>query len=270
MSFFKVIANLLPNAKAWRVTTNKNLRLFFEGLAPVGDGVKTFFDSIFLDIFPETTRELDAWEQQFGIRSNGDTDAVRREKLAAAWQVIGGQSPRYLQDTLQAYGFDVYVHEWWEPGTEPSTGQIGCATPRNPFLYLSNPELVVYVVECGEPLAQCGEPTAEAGDTVTLKGYALVNRATRTVRGYTVLCGETLAQCGETTAEAGEYAGFIQEDLTYILPTDTEKWPYFLYIGGVNYGDFADIPLTKKTEFEELCLKICPSQQWLGIIVNYV
>jgi uncharacterized protein YmfQ (DUF2313 family) len=112
MNAFRQFEHLLPRGEAWRITLEKTLRKFFEGLGPNTDDAVNFVDLVFLDLFPDTTRELAQWETQFGLPGTG-TDTERRASLLAAWQASGGQSPRYLQDVMQAAGFDVYVFEWW-------------------------------------------------------------------------------------------------------------------------------------------------------------
>lgn len=268
--FLRMYKHLLPNSRAWSITTGKNLRNFFEGLTGFGFNVKIFLDLIFLDIKPQFTRELDEWERQFGLRDTGLTEQQRRDRLAATWKALGGQDPRYIQDTLQANGFDVYVHEWWIPGSQAVPGVKACATPRNPLTYLRNSvEGIIYVVECGELLAQCGEVTAEAGNTSGATGYALVNKVYVPAVAQ-AQAGELLMQAGEEVAECGNILGYGEARKEYIVPNDPTEWPYFLYIGGEVFGTLAQIDPKRKDEFEELCLKICPTQQWLGILVEYI
>lgn len=271
MMFLRIFKHLLPNARAWRVTVDKKLRQFFEGLSGVGSDVKTFFDEVWLDIFPQTTRELNNWEQQFGLRDTGITEQERRDRLDATWKALGGQDPRYIQDTLQANGFDVYVHEWWEPGSEPVPGVKQCVTPRNPLMWLRREFIEVsLLVECGEPSALCGEPFAEAGNSLNPRGYPLVNKIFETIPDILPLCGEAVAEAGEPEALCGNYFEFRGIQREYIVPNDPAKWPYFLYIGGETFGTIAQVDPKRRDEFEALCLKICPAQQWLGILVEYV
>lgn len=271
MTFLRVFKHLLPNARAWRITVDKKLRQFFEGLSGAGSDVKTFFDGVWLDIFPEITREIGAWEQQFGLRDTGITEQQRRDRLDATWKALGGQDPRYIQDTLQANGFDVYVHEWWEPGTEPAPGVKQCVTPRNPLMWLRREFTGVSIlVECGEALSQCGEAFAEAGNSLEPRGYPLVNKIFETVPDVLPLCGGAIAEAGEPEALCGNYFEFTEKLRDYIVPNDPAKWPYFLYIGGETFGDIAQIDPKRRDEFEALCLKICPTQQWLGILAEYV
>ena len=269
MLFFRIFKHLLPNSRAWRITTNKRLREFFQGLSGLGADVKTFLDLIWLDLFPGTTRDLDAWDKQFGLPNTGLTDQQRRDRLDATWKALGGQDPRYIQDTLQANGFDVFVHEWWEPGTEAIVNVKACATPRNPLLVLKRETDPASMVDCGEDDAACGEAFAECGNGIEPLGYTLVNKVFFTEPNIIPICGEAVAECGEPSALCDNYTDFIERLRNYIIPLDTEKWPYFLYIGGSVFGDLAQVDPKRKDEFEALCLKICPAQQWLGILVTY-
>ena len=271
MIFLRVFKHLLPSARAWRITVDKKLRQFFEGLSGVGSDVKTFFDSTWLDIFPETTREITAWENQFGLRDTGIAEQERRDRLTASWRALGGQDPSYIQDTLRANGFDVYVHEWWEPGTQAEPGVKQCVIPRNPLVWLRREFTgVSSLIDCGEPTALCGEPFAEAGSSLQPAGYPLVNKVFQTTADIIPLCGESLAESGEPEASCGNYVKFREDLRQYTVPTDPAKWPYFLYIGGETFGTLSQVDPKRRDEFEALCLKICPAQQWLGILVEYV
>lgn len=268
MKFLRIWQHLLANGKATRLTAEKQLRQFFAGLS--FDAERKFFDEIWLDIFPETTRQLDLWEMHFfGVVATNLTDQERRDRLDATWKAQGGQDPRYIQDTLQANGFNVFIHEWWEPGTEPGVGVKRCVEPRNPFLYLKEDNAPpIYTNECGEQTAECGEAGADCGESLNPTGFALVNKVVENVLQETMQCGEQTAECGEAGADCGERA-FVSRPKVYTIPTDREKWPYFLYIGGETFPNSATVDAGRRDEFEALCLKICPLQQWLGMLISY-
>ena len=270
--FFRIFQHLLPKARAWAITANKQLREFVEGLsAGVGDDPKEFFDDLNDDLRPQTTRQLDEWDFQFGLSDVGLSEQARRDRIAAAWKALGGQDPRYIEDTLRDNGFDVYLHEWWEPGTEPAIGVQGAATPRNPLLVLRDDFTGVEpAVDCGEPFAECGESFAECGNSSTPLGYPLVNKLLITQKNITVGCGDPLTESGEPQMECGNFDGFTDLTLNYTIPAVPAVWPFFLYIGAETYPNIAQVDLNRKNEFEELCLKICPAQQWLGILVQYI
>tara|TARA_R110000744_G_scaffold333450_1_gene438846 strand:+ start:7363 stop:8178 length:816 start_codon:yes stop_codon:yes gene_type:complete len=270
MMFLRIFKHLLPNARAWRVTVDKKLRQFFEGLSGTGDNVKSFFDGIWGDLFPETTREISAWERQFGLPGTELTEQQRRDRLSASWKALGGQDPRYIQDTLRENGFDVYVHEWWEPSSTPEPGVKICVEPRNPLLWLRRESSgVATLVDCGEPMALCGEAFAEAGNGLSPRGYPLVNKIIQTEPDFLTVCGESIAEAGGPEALSGNYFVFVDRPKEYIVPANPDKWPYFLYIGAETFGELAQVTPSRRDEFEALCLKICPTQQWLGILVEY-
>lgn len=268
IDFLRIFEHLLPYSKAFQLTINKKLKEFIQGLSFLPSEIVNYFDLIFLDIFPSTTRQLDEWEYQFGFVNNGLDEVQRRNRLDAYWKDKGGQSPRYIQDILQSNGFDVYVHEWWEYGTESSVNIKSCTTPRNPLLYLNEDGVITFTIQCGEPLAQCGEPLAQCGQSLNPLGYVLVNKIYESVI-MNFECGEPLAQCGEPLAQCGEILGYGQKLKKYTIPNDISKFPYFIYIGSQNFGDFAIINPQRKDELENLILKICPTHQWVGMLVQY-
>ena len=257
--FLRIYQHILPKAKAWQLTIDKQLRQFFDGLTGIGSDIKGFFDLIWYDIFPETTREIDAWETQFGLPATDLTEQERRDRLAATWQALGGQDPRYIQDTLQAAGFDVYLHEWWADDTP---------TPRNPLLVLNdgiNP--LQYIANCGAQKANCGNSEANCGATNQPTGFPLVNKLLEAL--MTAVCGAQAMNCGNPEAVCGATSATYTPK-RYIVPADVDKWPFFLYIGGQTYPNKATVPASRKNEFETLCLKICPTQNWLGMLIDYV
>ena len=228
----RVYEHLLPRAVAWSLKVTKRLREFFEGLTDLPSDTRDFVDGVYDDIQPQLTRELPTWENQFGLVGQSSlTEQQRRDRLEAEWSALGGQSPRYLQDTVRAAGFDVYFHEWWDlPLTEPPT-------VRNPLGVLQQGgSAVVFIAECGEAIAECGEASALCGDTTTPKGYALVNK---------------------------------DFGIPYTIPGDSSKWPYFIYFGGETFGDQASVSAARKNEFETLLLKLCPTHLWIGVMADF-
>lgn len=270
---FSLIKRLLPRGRAWALVVKKRLREFFEGLAAGAfDPVVSEFDDRFNDLDPQQTTQLSQWESQFGLPDVGLSEQGRRDRLEAAWSAVGGQSPRYVQDTLRAAGFDVYVHEWWVPSVEyPAGGSVnGLPVPvaRDPFLYLWDGVAPRDFVGCGHDLAYCGGDSCFSNSqTGAPPGYLLVNKLHSETSGVQG-CGHDLMECGGDDASSGVTV-IIEDTGGYVIPSDPTKYPYFLYIGGQTFPDQATVPLARRDEFEDLCLKICPAQLWLGILVDY-
>lgn len=248
--FFRIFQHLLPDGLATRIRDGQKawayghghkwgeqglkwgstaggrpIDRFFRALTSPFARAREFVDGIYLDLFSETTRELDRWEHQFGlIRAAAESD--RRSNISAAWQATGGQSPRYLQDIMQAAGFDIYIHQWWTTGA-----------PYDPRDHTTDP--LFGTVQCGEPLAQCGETTAFCNNFLANEPGYLVNRNLLNVAPPAI-------------------------------PSDPDKWRYFLYWGAATFPNKAQIPAARRLEFERLLLKLCPTRQWLVTLVDYV
>lgn len=226
--FLRIFQHLLPDAVAWRLKTGKKLTEFFGGLSGAPSDARDFVDRVHLDLFPDTTRALPEWEEQFGLVASG-VEGARRLNLDAAWKATGGQSPRYLQDVVRAAGFDVYVHEWWVPETDPR--QV-----RDPRDHTNVP--LFGTVQCGEPLAQCGETTAQANRFLANEPRYLVNLNLTPVAPPAI-------------------------------PDDQSLWPFFVYFGAETFGEDAEIVVTRRAEFERLLLRICPAHLWIVTMVTY-
>lgn len=238
--YFRMFQHLLPRARAWTLSTGSTIRDFFSGLGASVVEYKQFLDLIWLDLLPRSTRQLDLWGEQFGLLPNDITTETKRKRLDAAWQAMGGQGKDYIEGILQASGFDVYIHEWWVPGYEPPPNVHQALGPRDPFAVMVPP------------------------------GYLLVNKLSYTSTDYTVVCGEPDAQCGEPDAQAGNFTGYLEQDYNYTLPQDAYYWHDIVYIGGETYGSFAAVDANRKDEFDELVLKLFPTQLWMVILVDFL
>jgi len=271
MTGFDLLTHLLPNARAWRVTVAKQLREVLGGLGALADSIRGFFDGIYGDTRPQETRELTAWELQFALPNAGLTTQQRRDRLDATWKALGAQDPHYIQETLQNSGFDVYVHEWWEPVGGRSGGSVnGDVSPvaREPSVYLDDGFTGYgFTMLDGRAGIQDGAALAQDGGTTTPLGYPLVNRITLATT-VSIADGSEGMNDGGALAQDGRFRTST-ELKPYQIPADPEKYPFFLYIGGATFPDTTEVLESRRTEFEELCLKICPAEQWLGLLITY-
>jgi hypothetical protein len=263
---FKVMQHLLPNGRAWRTTSPaKPLKKLVEGLSAWGGDVRASLDTDYDELRPETTGALNEWEYQFGLPPTLTANGPRRSRLSGAWRAFGGQSPYYIQTTLQNAGFDVYVHEWWVPGTERAP------VVRDPLDYLSRNSdgSLTDVIACGYPGAVCNGPTMLCGNFVGAPGLPLVNKVPVSVLNLSALCGAALMVCGGPSALANNGVDYSSVRKVYSIPSGAQYWPHFIYIGGATFPQLASVPSSRREEFEELCLKIRPLGKWLGMLVNY-
>jgi hypothetical protein len=233
--FFRIIKHLLPTGIAWRVlkTAGRAIERFFEGLAGLPQDIRTFIDLVYLDLFPSTTRQLAEWENQFALEATG-SETHRRLRLAAEWKAHGGQSPHYLQGIVQAAGFDVFIHEWWSSGPP--------YIARDPRDYTTQP--TIGTVQCAPP---------DLNQWQCCSG------------------GPGQAQCNRFLGNETHYLvnDLLNREAPPRVPDDPRYWPYFLYWGGETFPDHATVPATRRAEFEQLLLKLCPAQKWLVLLVDY-
>lgn len=273
MMVFKALRHLLPKGLAFRLFPGTKIEAFTKAVSDTADSAVVEVDNTFLQVLPDHTTAIDEWGQQFAIDGiNTLSLADARARIKAQWRAVGGQDPAYLQDVLRTAGFDVYVHEWWEPSSVPAVGDHACATPRDPNSVLRPSYVgVPSAPQCGEAWVQCGEPLAQCTDigTVLVQGYPLVNKILTTKKVYSALCSETWVQCGEPLAQCGQFSTIQDSFVNYTVPVDPSKWAYFLYIGGPNFGDVATVPADRRNDFENLAIAYRPAHLWLGMIVKY-
>jgi len=252
MLFFRVLTHLLPRAKAWRVTVDKTLRKYLLGLAGTPEAFKTYVDQVWEDAFPTTTRELAAWETQFGIERYGGTPE-RRVALAGEWAATGGQSPHYIQTVLHAAGFtNVFIHEWW--------ASVDPWVARDPRLYTNIPTIGTW--QCTGYTS--GPPFSPAN--------ALDDQPQCSPYGPDPF-GEpyTQAQCNRFLANDPRYLvnKTLTDEAPPPIPDDESKFPYFLYFGAETFGDDATLFESQRERFERLILKLSPMQHWLVTMITY-
>lgn len=241
MSFFRIFQHLLPDAAAWRLTIEKTLRRFFEGLAGGPEDAVEFVDGVYAELSPETTLSIAEWEKQFGIVPSADaTENERRAALAAEWAATGGQSPSYIQGVLHAAGFtNLFVFDWWEDGAPPYVA-------RDPRDYTEQPLIGSW--QCtGEPLAPLpSQPQCSAFPSQP--------------------------QCNNWLANEVRY--LVNKDLTRRppppVPDDSDYWPFFYYISAETFGELASVDAGRRVELERLVLKISPAHMWVVMRVAYL
>lgn len=264
---FKTLQHLLPNGRALRTTAQgKDLTKIVKGFAAGIGECRYSLDEVYRDINPQSTGSLDEWDDQFGLPPTLAQVSGRRARLQAAWAATGGQSPEYVQRTLRGAGFNVYVHEWWEPGTESAP------VARDPLAYLTRTSdgSLVDVISCGSPSAYCNGPEAYCGNVVGAAGYPLVNKVPVAELTLSAVCGHPTMLCGGDSASCGNGVDYASTSKIYSIPDGVQYWPHFIYIGGEVFPSLADVPVVRRGEFEDLVLKIRPLGKWVGILVNYV
>lgn len=235
MLFLRIFQHLLPRSEPWKLTIDKTLRRFFEGLAAgIADPARLFIDQVHEDLFPDTTRELERWQKEFGLGPSSD-EATQRLALAAEWRATGGQSPDYFEQVLQTAGFDLYVFDWWSSGPP--------YVARDPRSYTTQP--LIGTVQCS---AFANQRQCQAENTLAQP------------------------QCDRFLANEPGY--LVNKDLTRQapppVPNDPKFWPFFIYVGASSFGTRAEVSSSRRAELERLVLKLRPTQLWIVMLVDYI
>jgi hypothetical protein len=98
-----------------------------------------------MDLFPDTTRFPEKWEQSFAIFFKDQELLKRRAIIDSLWKInMGGQAALFLQDILQAI--------------EPEIKVIQNIPVANPRLIR-----IVKMAVCGNRFMYCGSPSAACG-----------------------------------------------------------------------------------------------------------
>lgn len=246
---------ILPRSRAFSLTINKKLRQFFEGLNFVED-FRDEADEQFDNIDPQKTNNLERWEEQFYLRNYNLTEQERRDRLQAAWLMTGGQSPSYLQSVLRARGFDVFVHDWWQPDEQENYLGMGSNVSfmGDQFSFMAA-NFGVYPAPW-DPNAVLIPPY-----------YPLVNKISQQSLA-TISMGGSLITMGDNFSFMGSTIETVAS-LDYPLPSDPVRWRHFIYVAGETMPNPAFVSPERKNELEELILSIFPAAKWVGMIVEY-
>ena len=218
--------SLLPNSPLFSSIRDRFFTSFIYSLGSVPKETHDYNGQNMTDVHPSTTTRGDEWSEQFGY-----TYELTEDRLLAEWQQTGGQSPNYLQEQLHAAGYtNLYVHEWWVPGSSP-------VTARNPIPYINNfPPNNLLVNEMSYAfldLPQCGD------------AYQ---------------CGDDL-QCGDNE-------GIRFEEKIYPHPDVAAEYPFYFYVGGETWPDFAALTSEEVEDVKRLIFKIKPMQQRCVLLTN--
>jgi len=147
---YRALEMLLPRSEAFKLTINKVLTDYIRGLAAgVPEDFKQFAWQPWVELFPSSTTQVQAWADQFGLFP-ARNEANQRLNIEAAWKATGGQGLDYFQSLVDAAGFDVTVHASLDPVSQ---------VYRNPLNYLTQ-AANIGTIQCGSETAYCNAVNA--------------------------------------------------------------------------------------------------------------
>ena len=260
---------------------------FLSGAADLPATIRTELDKLWSDLLPRSTRHLPKWEEQFGLRARALSEAERRDRLLGAWRATGGQSKYYIEQVVRDAGFDVRIYEWFIPLAQIS-GAL--AVRSNGVLALSDGSVLEARLDdldfpardpsatirgtsgntrCGAVGSRCGVagPDGREVRILSLDGGAFTfdDGTIYSTTGYYAARCATFFSGGYMLVNRGLDAP------TYPSPPSVEDdWAYVLYVSGDEIDTPAQIPIERRDDLEALLLELCPTQHWIGMIVEYL
>lgn len=224
---------LFPAGHAWSSPSTSILKrlagVFNAKLTEAASDVHAVFE----DSFAETTRELSSWENELGLRE-GPTTFARRSAIDAALKSDGGQSLTFLQNILQSAGFNVWVHTCW--------ASESLAVRRDPRVYANPPE---YGTELCTDQVSWGQPQCTS---VQLWDQPQCNGVVRGVNYFNNIT--------------------LQDDYVPPIPNDSVFWPFFIYVGGETFPEYAEIDMSRYDELMRLICRHRPLRHWVVLLVQ--
>lgn len=211
----KVFDRLLPRSRIWHLVLDRVLKKFFHGLSILPKMIREHIGSILLEAFPATTTRFEDWSYAFG-----SPETLNAIEIASEWAAFGGQSPAYIQQLLQDAGFNVYVHEWWYPGTEPPVA-------RDPIALVDTSRV-------------------------------LVNDITWIDKNYTHQFGDGSQFKSDGSVFFGNYDGWYWHPKVYPTPDDPLEYPSYFYVCDEVWPQYALIPASKLRTLIRLIYKVKP------------
>jgi uncharacterized protein YmfQ (DUF2313 family) len=248
----RLTKKLYPTGRAFRIPAGGEIEKFHLALAEseeqaFNDAV-SILDSILPDNDNFSVEDAQQWEERLGMISNplvslSDRKLAIIRKMNHPGDIQARQSWDYLQNSLQAAGFDVYIYE---------------NIPE-----LSIEQLFLNVSSGSGAVGQQG--LGQQGDFQQGSPYSVYH-------GLFEVAQQGIGQQGDF--QEGSYiyknkvANYIDEDLDKMFNFGSNYRSTF-YICDSVLGSFAEVDINRKEEFRQLILKIKPVQSIGILFINY-
>jgi uncharacterized protein YmfQ (DUF2313 family) len=102
LKFFEAIKLLFPRSRAFELFVDSVKRKIVRAFSVLPEDIRHNAELVYMDLFPDTTRFLEKWEQVFAVYFPAREIARRRNILDLLWKInAGGQSLDYLEQILR-------------------------------------------------------------------------------------------------------------------------------------------------------------------------
>jgi len=245
---------LYPTGRAFNMPRGGNFDKLHSALAESESDAYESASSILFSILPDnpnfTVDDAEDWERRLGMITNPavplpDRMAAIIRKMNHPGDIPARQSWDFLEQSLQLAGFDVYVHENI-PETDPATA-IAAGIPE---------------------LGEMGGAGSEMGEIEMGSAFSVYPGLF-----YISEMGADDSEMGAIEMGGIEYknkvVNEINEYIDSLFPI-VGNYRSTFYIGGQNFGTFADVDVNRKDEFRQTILRIKPAHSVGLLLINYI
>jgi hypothetical protein len=110
--FFEAAKALFPQSRAFQLFIKNRKYKLVQALCELPKNVRKEAELVYFDLFPETTRYPEKWEEVFALFFTKVEYQKRRAVIDSMWKMInGGQSGEFLQDLLQCIDKNIRIIE---------------------------------------------------------------------------------------------------------------------------------------------------------------
>lgn len=141
---FDVLKNLFPLSRAFRLYINNQKRKLIKGLSVLPEDIRHESELVYFDLFPDTTRFPDMWEDVFSVLFTKDELEKRRSILDSLWKINtnSGQSKVFLEEILQNIDSNIKVIENIPVGNPRDSNVVLYSINKNPNMVCGNKKAV--------------------------------------------------------------------------------------------------------------------------------
>jgi len=102
MRFFDTFKALFPLSKIFKLVMDNNHRKLIKSLSSLPEEIRKEAESVYMDLFPYSTRAIKNWSMTFAIIFGGRELKKQRDIIQANWRIhLKGQGASFLEYILQ-------------------------------------------------------------------------------------------------------------------------------------------------------------------------
>jgi hypothetical protein len=153
LRFFEVIKLLFPRARAFELFVDNTKQKIMKAFSVLPEDIRHEAELVYFELFPDTTRFPEKWENTFAVLFSSGEIAKRRNILDSLWKINrGGQSALFIEEILQGISKKISIVE-----------NIPICDPRS--------VLTVRVSVCGNKVMRCGNRRARCNYYLSNGGF---------------------------------------------------------------------------------------------------